>query len=156
MDDRMSKVKRRLPADGHSAVGSLTRGATVEATSEAAEYPLESVFAAAPGPGWRAETSGEQTLRLVFEEPVQIQRIRLAFEDAVADRTQEFELRWCGPDHVFHHVLRQQWNFSPRGSTRETEDYKVHLDGVQVLELRIQPDITAGDAYASLAAWHLS
>lgn len=148
----MAKVKRRLPDDG----GALTHGATVEATSEVPEYPVESVFAALPGAGWRADTTGEQTLRLVFEEPVKIQRIRLAFEDLAIDRTQEFELRWCGTDHVFHHVLRQQWNFSPRGSTRETEDYKVDLEGVQVLELVIQPDITAGDAYASLAAWHLS
>jgi outer membrane receptor protein involved in Fe transport len=36
-------------------------------------------------------------------------------------------------------IVRQQWNFSPAGSTTEIEDYAVDLDGVSVLELAIQP-----------------
>ena len=37
-------------------------------------------------------------------------------------------------------VVRQQWNFSPHGTTEEIEDYTVDLSGVTVLELRIDPD----------------
>jgi hypothetical protein len=37
-------------------------------------------------------------------------------------------------------VVRQQWNFSPGGTTEELEDYRVELDGVNALDLRIDPD----------------
>jgi hypothetical protein len=48
-------------------------------------------------------------------------------------------------------VVRQQWVFHPKGSTHETEDYRVDLVGVTVLELAIIPNVTGGDAQASLA-----
>jgi hypothetical protein len=48
-------------------------------------------------------------------------------------------------------VVRQQWVFHPKGSTHETEDYRVDLNDVMVLELAIRPDISGGDAPASLA-----
>jgi hypothetical protein len=48
-----------------------------------------------------------------------------------------------------------QWNFSPSGSTRELEDYRVDLSGVTVLELHIVPDQRGGDARASLAELRL-
>jgi hypothetical protein len=47
-------------------------------------------------------------------------------------------------------VIRQQWTFSPQGSTEEVEDYRVTLDDVVVLELAIVPDINNGGAHASL------
>jgi hypothetical protein len=47
--------------------------------------------------------------------------------------------------------VRQQYNFSPPGMTREFEDYAVDLAGVTALELRIVPDISGGDARASVA-----
>ena len=37
--------------------------------------------------------------------------------------------------------MRQQWNFSPTGSTTEIEHYVVDLDAVSVLELAIRPDL---------------
>ncbi|PYS76638.1 MAG: carbohydrate-binding protein, partial [Acidobacteria bacterium] len=53
-------------------------------------------------------------------------------------------------------VVRQQWNFSPHGSTREAEDYRVELNGVTQLELKIVPDRSGGDARASLAQLRLA
>jgi hypothetical protein len=47
-------------------------------------------------------------------------------------------------------VTRQQWTFSPQGSTEEVEDYRVTLDDVVVLELAITPDIGNRGAHASL------
>jgi hypothetical protein len=47
--------------------------------------------------------------------------------------------------------VRQQYNFSPPGVTHEFEDYAVDLVGVAALELRIVPDISGGEARASLA-----
>jgi len=40
--------------------------------------------------------------------------------------------------------------------TREFEDYAVDLAGVRALELRIVPDISGGDARASLAQLRLA
>ena len=41
-------------------------------------------------------------------------------------------------------------------ATREVEDYVVNLHGVTVLELRIVPDISRGDARASLTLLRLA
>ena len=43
------------------------------------------------------------------------------------------------------------WTFSPDGATHETEDYQVDLWAVTALELTLTPDISGGDARASLA-----
>jgi hypothetical protein len=47
-------------------------------------------------------------------------------------------------------VVRQQWNFSPPSSVDEREDYKVDLPDATALELTIKPDISGGEAHASL------
>jgi hypothetical protein len=92
-----------------------------------------------------------QIIRLVFDEPQQIRRIWLHFTEKVVSRTQEFALRWgTTRGQPIREVVRQQWVFHPKGSTHETEDYRVELSGVTVLELAISPDITGGDAQASL------
>jgi hypothetical protein len=53
-------------------------------------------------------------------------------------------------------VLRQQYNFSPPDAVRESEVYTVDLEGVRSLELSIVPDISGGDACASLASLRLA
>ena len=53
-------------------------------------------------------------------------------------------------------IVRQQWNFSPAGSTSEVEEYQTDLDGVAVLELAIQPDLEGGGARATLAEWRIA
>jgi hypothetical protein len=62
------------------------------------------------------------------------------------------------PDHgrSFQEIVRQQWNFSPPETARETEDYAVELSEVTVLELRIVPDQSGGTARASLASLRLA
>ena len=72
-------------------------------------------------------------------------------------RTQEFVLRWS-PDHgrSFREIVRQQWNFSPPVTIRETEDYAVDLADVTVVELKILPDQSGGTARASLASLRLA
>ena len=52
--------------------------------------------------------------------------------------------------------MRQQWNFNPRNTIREVEDYGVDLSGVTVLELVIVPDISRGSARASLKSLRMS
>jgi hypothetical protein len=135
----------------------LERLARVEITSEDAAYPIESALVPGQVSGWRATEAGEQTIRLLFEHPQRLRRIWLQFLEPVTERTQEFVLRWSQDGgQSFREIVRQQWNFSPQGAACETEDYRVDLMGVTVLELRIIPDISRGNALASLAQLRLA
>jgi hypothetical protein len=129
----------------------------VEVTSEDASHPIESALLPGQGSGWRAAAPGEQIIRLLFNAPQRLQRIWLHFEESLAERTQEYILGWS-PDggESFQEIVRQQWNFSPTGSTNETEDLRVELPAVTVLELCIVPDISGGDVYASLQQLRLA
>jgi hypothetical protein len=135
----------------------LAEIATVEVSSEDPGFPIESVFNADGGPGWRASEKGEQQIRLIFDQAVAVHRIQLHFLEPERDRLQEFTVRWSAADGgPPKEIVRQQWNFSPGGSTSEIEDYEVNLDGVSTVELVIQPDLTRHDAVATLAAWRVA
>jgi hypothetical protein len=128
----------------------LENQAAVEVTSEDADSPIESALRPG-GTGWRAAEPGPQLIRLIFSQPQRISNVRLKFTEAGTERTQEFVLRW-GPDRKspLREIVRQQWNFSPQGSSEEVEDYRVTLEGAAVLELQVNPDISGGKAVASL------
>jgi hypothetical protein len=135
----------------------LDGAAVVEVTSEEKDYPVESALVSGKILGWRAADSGAQTIRLVFDESQVLKRIALIFEETEIERTQEFVLRWSGDyGGTFQEIVRQQWNFSPPNSTRDVEDYRVELSGVNVLELVIVPDIGGGAARASLKSLRVS
>jgi hypothetical protein len=125
--------------------------AVIELTSEDAAHPIEDAFLPGAASGWRAEKPGEQTIRLIFDQPQRLRHIRLHFEESELARTQEFVLRWS-PDggRSLQEIVRQQWNFSPPATTEEIEDYDVELSGVKVLELNLIPDKSGGEARASL------
>jgi hypothetical protein len=135
----------------------LDSAATVEVTSEAKEYPVESALVSGEVGGWRADTSGNQTIRLIFDKLQKLTRISLVFEENETVRTQEFVLRWS-PDggRSFREIVRQQWNFSPPDTIREVEEYRVELSAVGILELVIVPDINRGAARASLTSLRVS
>jgi hypothetical protein len=129
----------------------------IEVTSEAASHPIESALVHAGAQGWRAERPGEQAIRLLFDEPVQLRGVRLVFQEELQDRTQEFVLRWSADGgRTYREIVRQQYTFGPPGTARETEEYAVDLDGVTALELRIVPDIDRGEARASLERMQLA
>jgi hypothetical protein len=149
-------VQKNTPPPGEDWLD-LVRLAQVEITSEDAAHPIESALLPDQGSGWRAAGPGEQTIRLLFAHPQQLRRIWLQFVEPVTERTQEFVLRWSSDaGQSFREILRQQWNFSPQGATCETEDHRVDLSGVTVLELSIIPDISRGDARASLSQLRLA
>jgi hypothetical protein len=129
----------------------------IEVTSEDAAHPIELALVHSGGQGWRAEGPGEQTIRLLFDEPVRLRRMRLVFRDEVQSRTQEFVLRWSSDGgRTYQEIVRQQYTFSPPGTVREIEEYAVDLGGMTILELRIVPDIGGGDARASLERMQLA
>jgi hypothetical protein len=129
--------------------------AQVDITSEDPAHPIESALT--NGTGWRAATPGEQTIRLLFDEPQSLKHIHLEFDEDRHERTHEFVLR-CSIDggRSYQELVRQQYTFSPSGTTREVEDYDVNLNGVTILELWILPDISGGSAYASLTRLQLA
>ena len=156
-------MRKRLIAPARENIRSRAEGwldverrAVVEFTSEDKDSPVESAFVAG-GQGWRAETPGRQTIRLVFDQPQTVKCISLVFEENETARTQEFVLRWSSDGgNSIKEIVRQQWNFSPPESTLEVEKYQVELSGVTLLELVINPDISGGAGRASLKNLRLS
>ena len=124
--------------------------AQVEISSEEPAHPIEHALTG-EGRGWRAASGGEQIVRLLFDEPRTVRLVELRFEEHLNQRTQEFVLRWS-PDsgRSYRDVVRQQYTFSPPGTTTEVEQFTVNLSGVTALELRMIPDINDGRAVASL------
>jgi hypothetical protein len=126
--------------------------AEAELTSEDASHPIEAALKPGEGPGWRASESGHQTVRLLFDKPLLVRRIRLVFQEDEQDRTHEFVLRWSWDGgQSYREIVRQQYNFSPPHNTLEIEEYAVNLVGLTTLELSIVPDISGGLARASVA-----
>ncbi|MFT2009529.1 hypothetical protein ACMA1I_12695 [Pontibacter sp. 13R65] len=137
----------------------LEQLAQVEVSSEEEAHPIEAALTetAEDEEGWVAAQPGTQTIRIVFDAPQRINRIRLLFRVRGQERTQEFLLRWQPTgDESYRQIVRQQYNFSPEHSTEELEDYAVELDSVESLEITIIPDINGRSAYASLTQLRLS
>ena len=125
--------------------------ADVEISSEHPDHPIEGALLPSSVRGWRAASSGTQTIRLLFTQPQRLVRVCLRFTESDVQRTQEYALRWSSDrGKTFYEIVRQQWTFSPSGATEELEDYRVNLTNVSVIELSIKPDIGGGAAVASL------
>jgi len=94
--------------------------AQAEVSSEDAAHPIESALIPNTGSGWRAAQPGKQTVRLLFDKPQKIRSIRLVFQEIEQERTHEFVLRWSSDNgQSCREIARQQYNFSPPGTTRE-------------------------------------
>jgi hypothetical protein len=129
--------------------------AQAEITSEDEAHPFEAALIGGGG-GWQAAEAGEQMLRLLFDTPQRLTRIFLIFQEDQQERTQEFRLRWCDNGQQYHDIARQQYNFSLPDSIVEVEDFHVDLNNVTALELCIIPNISGGNARASLAEWSIA
>jgi hypothetical protein len=93
---------------------------------------------------------------LGFDGPQHIRRIFLHFIERETEREQEFVLRYSSANKTDREIVRQQWTFSPTGSTQEIEDYAVELESVTKLELVIDPDRGRGQSLATLNALRLA
>ena len=151
----ISQPQRESPSPNTSWLD-LETLARVEVTSEDPAHPIESALLTVGATGWRAESPGAQTVRLLFEVPQRLRRIRLLFREEKEPRTQEFVLRWSPTTgSSWRDVVRQQYHFSPSGATEEIEEYQVELEDVSALELTIIPNLSGG-SYASLAQLRLA
>ncbi len=130
--------------------------ADIEISSEDEFHPIEYALIPGHSKGWRAAKSGKQTIRLVFSQPQAIREIFLHFFEPDNVRTQEYSLSWSADaGRSFHEIVRQQWNFSPNGSTVEIEEHHVQLDNITVLALDIVPDLNGVSQVASLEQFRL-
>jgi hypothetical protein len=153
------KVPMTTPAHmpGQIDVAAL---ATVLVTSEDPDHPVDHVFDEHPGQGgtrWVAGESGEQVLILAFDVPQSIRRVLLEVEEREVARTQEIQLACSGDGgRTYRELLKQEYNFSPPGTTFEREDWTVATEGVTHLRLQMKPDKGVKPCRAtitSLALW---
>lgn len=128
------------PSTGENSWFDLDTIATVEISSEDPRFPIEHALSNAPSEGWKAAAKGPQLIRLNFDKPTALHRIRLHFSDSAADRSQEFSIYARTGEGDLREVRRQQFTFSPGGASEELEDYTVDLPAVTTVELRIDPD----------------
>jgi hypothetical protein len=128
----------------------LSQCAAFEVTSEEATSPLENALTP-DAKRWIAATPGEQTIRITFDEPQNISKVSLLFEETATARNQEFVLSWQQVGQPeWREVVRQQFNFSPPGTTIERENFNVSLQRASALQLLIVPE-RSGGGYASLS-----
>ena len=118
--------------------------ATVLVTSEDPEHPVDHAFDDRRGPGgtrWIAGEPGEQTLILAFDAPQAIRRVTVEVEEPGVARTQELQLAFSTDGgQSYRELVRQEYNFSPPGTTFEREGWAVTAEGVTHLKLWIKPD----------------
>src|ERR1700733_14847928 len=117
----------------------LERIARVEISSEDEQFPIEHALGKKETTGRGGAGTGPQLIRLHFDEPLNIKRLRLHFVERAAERSQEFAV-FAGAEKESTEVVRQQWTFNPHGATEEIEEYTVNRRGITTLELRIDPD----------------
>jgi hypothetical protein len=130
--------------------------ATVQVTSEDPAHLIDNVFDHQRGPGgsrWVAAEAGEQTLILAFDTPQIIHQILLEVEEPEVSRTQELQLSVSHDGgQTYRELRRQEYNFSPPGTTFEREDWAVTAEGVTHLQLWIKPDKGGKPCRATLTA----
>ena len=118
--------------------------ATVIVSSEETDHPIEHVFDGQRGPGasrWRAAVPGEQCLIINFDTPQTLHQLVLDIEEPDVSRTQELLLSVSSDGGcTYRDVVRQEYNFSPPGTTYERETWVFNTDRVTHLAICITPD----------------
>ena len=118
--------------------------ATVLVTSEDPAHPIDHAFDSHHGPGgsrWIASEPGTQRLVLAFDTPQAIRTLHLEIEEPEVSRTQELLVAISRDGgHTYQELLRQEYNFSPPGTTFEREEWSIPAEGVTHLQLVITPD----------------
>jgi hypothetical protein len=130
--------------------------ATVLVTSESPDYPVDHLFDGEDGPGgtrWMAAADGEQTLIVAFDAPQSIREVSLETEELHTSRTQVLTLSLSRDGgRAYRELLRQEFTFSPSGTTFERENWSVPAEGVTHLRITVQPDKGLSPCRATLTS----
>ena len=137
-------------AQGQGSWLDLVELCKAELSSEDPDYPFEHALREENDNGWKAAVPGKQHIRLNFDSPQHLHHIRLQFVETQVKRSQEFALFVKTIGEPRREVLRQQWSFDPNGSTKQVENFRVDLPGVESLDLEIDPGRHDTAVFASL------
>jgi hypothetical protein len=138
----------------------VARVASVQVSSEQNDHPIDHVFDGSRGPGgsrWIADGPGEQTVILVFDAPQTITRVVVEVEEVEVSRTQELSVSVSDDGgRTYRNLVRQEFNFSPPGTTFEREIWSVAAARVTHLRLEIKPDKGGRIGLATLTSLSLA
>ena len=141
------------PLEGDISIADV---ATVQVTSEEADHPIDHAFDRNRGPGgsrWVAGAPGEQSVTLLFDSPQTIRQIGVEVEELAVSRTQELAVSVSSDGgRTYRELVRQEFNFSPPGTSFERELWSVSVGPVTHLRLDIKPDKGGRAALASLTS----
>ena len=130
-----------IPVEGEISIADV---ATVQVTSEQMEHPIDNVFDPSRGPGgsrWIADAPGEQSVILVFDRPQTIRQIGIEVEELAVSRTQELSISTSSDGgRTYREHVRQEFTFSPPGTSFERELWSISPGAVTHLRLEIKPD----------------
>jgi hypothetical protein len=133
--------RRPVPLPGEIQIADV---ATVQVTSEETGHPIDHAFDHHRGPGgtrWVADAPGEQSVTLLFDHPQAIRQIGVEVEELVDCRTQELAVLVSSDGgRTYRELVRQEFNFSPPGTSFERELWSVSEAAVTHLRLEIKPD----------------
>jgi F5/8 type C domain len=158
MEDQMLRKQilttHRTMSGRGAAEKDIAAVATVLVSSEDPRHPIDYAFDGQRGPGasrWIAAQSGEQTLILAFDTPQTIRKILVEVEEREISRTQEMALSLSQDGgQTYREIMRQEYNFSPPGTTLEHEEWSIKADAISHLQLTIQPDKGGKAGHATL------
>jgi hypothetical protein len=149
-------TEKPLASGSPSDAKDIAAIATVWVTSEAADAPIDQVFDPHGGPGgtrWVAAGPGEQRLVLAFDTPQTLHTIRLEVEEPEVSRTQVLLLSVsCDGGQTYQELRRQEYTFSPPGTTFEREVWAVTVKGATHLQLVMTPDKGGAPCRATLTS----
>jgi hypothetical protein len=118
--------------------------ATVMVTSEMSEHPIDHIFDGQHGPKstkWVAGEAGDQSVILAFDAPRNLRTVILEVEETDVERTQELTLSISHDrGRTYREIFRQEYNFSPAGTTFEREEWCLPAEGVTNLWVWLRPD----------------
>ncbi len=134
----------------------ITAVTTVIVTSEDPEHPIDNIFNYEDHTSrgrWVAANPGEQCLILDFDTPQTIRQIVLAIEEREVQRTQELTISFSTDGgRSYQELIRQEYNFSPPGTTWERETWSVLAKRVTHLRLQIKPDKGEKSCHATVTS----
>mgnify|MGYP001567813906 CR=1 FL=1 len=122
----------------------LINSAEVIFTSESESHPMDNLVDGSRGRGssqWIAGTSGPQVLIFKFDTPQHITEIVYEIEETKDTRTQELLLEAStDAGKNYRELVRQEYNFSPSGSTFQKEVVTLNIPGATNIKMTIKPD----------------
>jgi hypothetical protein len=146
------------PVESHRSGGEILIAdtATVLVTSELPDHPIDHMCDGQRGPGstrWIAEQPGDQTVVLAFDTAQNINIVSLEIEETEVSRTQEVTLATSRDGgQTYRELLRQEFNFSPSGTTFEHEEWRLAAEGITNLRVWIRPDKGGKPCRASITS----